>query len=65
MILGTITRAGTMRVDGEELTGFFVETTGPDIRSLSDQGLYNAQVIVTKDRRNENRSQGPAFRRIP
>jgi hypothetical protein len=64
-ITGTIIRAGTMDVEGEKLTGFFVETTGPDIRSLSDQGLYNAQVIVMKDRRSENRAQGPAFQREP
>lgn len=63
MIVGTIIRAGTMDVEGEKLTGFFVETTGPDIRNLDEQGLYMAQVIVMKDRRSENRAQGPAFRR--
>ena len=65
MIPGTIIRAGTMDVEGEQLTGFFVECTGPDIRSLDEQRLYGAQVIVIKDRRSENRAQGPAFRRVP
>jgi hypothetical protein len=64
-ITGTIIRAGTINVDGESLTGFFVECTGPDIRALSEKNLYNSRVRVTReDRRGPGRVSGPSFTRL-
>jgi hypothetical protein len=41
---GTLTRAGRMKVDGEFLTGVFVEMSGHEIMRLSRKGIYNKKV---------------------
>ncbi len=52
---GTLIRAGRMQVDGETLTGIFVEMSGPDIMRLSRKGMYNKPVAVILDRRKTPR----------
>jgi hypothetical protein len=64
-IIGTIVRAGTLVVDGEVLTGIFLECDWDTIRNVGKEKMYNARVMVTRaDRRSADRVQGPAFNRI-
>jgi hypothetical protein len=52
---GTLTRAGRMQVDGEFLTGVFVEMSGHEIMRLSRKDMYNKPVAVILDRRKTPR----------
>jgi hypothetical protein len=50
-VTGTIVRAGTMMVDDERLDGIFIECSKPNIKAVSEIGLYNKRVYVFPDRR--------------
>ncbi len=50
-VIGRLTLAGEMLVNGKRMYGFLVEACGPSVMAAGNLHLLNRQVVITQDRR--------------